>query len=374
MFPRGNTDPSSPMALKRSMTVSLSQSPFNRRTVNSLCEETTGSENSVENPTTLSPIEPNDEKSKEDTAKASKKSAFFKKALSTLKIPGTKKATKKEFTISPPSDFTSLYQTRLTTDYSNREQKTLSYLATDDNDNAGEPAGSDVSTLRSESAVEVVEPDDEECKPTTDDSEEAMEQLSFHPEFTEVPVVDADHPGERFYYNFPISHALHNAKEKVPVPKKPPRSGYVQPSLSQLTKEREEEISLNILPELGPLPTPPEGSGSSNASPIPTPECDETKTTYKDKSSFVTPQDHIYHVTKPESDDRKNTHNTMRKSKPEVPRRPNTLKFKPKVPNRPALPVRTTIFTFITFRERDTIFYDYEVLQRPKKDKVAPGI
>ncbi|XP_028402298.1 flocculation protein FLO11-like [Dendronephthya gigantea] len=326
MFPRGNTDPSSPMELKRSMTVSLLQSPFNRRPVESLCEEKTGSENSVENSTTFSSIEPNDEKSKEDTAKASKTSAFFKKALSTLKIPGTKKTTKKELAISPPSDFTSLYQTRLTTDYSNREQKTISYFATDD--------------IAGESAVEVVEPDNVECEPTTKDPEEPMEQLSFHPEFTGLPLVDTDHPGDRLYYNFPISPSLVDTTEKLPVPRKPPRSGYVQPSLSQLTKEREEEISLNKIPELGPLPTPPDGSGSSSASPIQTPECEARtlKITAKDRSGEVTPEDHIYSVTTPDSDDQKESiGKVLGKPKPEVPRRPSTLKLKPKIPNRPVL-------------------------------------
>jgi hypothetical protein len=355
MFPRNhNTKTNSPIALKRSLTVSLLQSPFSRRPVESLSKDKTSSENSAQNsnftPATVSSAEPVDEKNKEDTTKASKTGAFFKKALSNLKIPGTKKAAKKELTISPPTDFTSLYQTRLTTDYSNREQKTVSFLATDDN--YGEIADSDASAVMCEPAAEEAEPNNDECELTTEDPEESMGQLSFHPEFTELPIVDAHQQDEQFYYNFPISQTLVDGTEKLSMPKKPPRSGYLQPSLSLLTKEREEEISLNKLPELGPLPTPPEGPSrqeAPNASAITTPESDAPTfpTTDKNKSVVITPEDHIYSVTTPDSDDQNENNGKvnkpLRKPKPEVPRRPSTLKFKPKVPNRPVFQVSMSV-------------------------------
>ena len=362
MFPRDrNTNTNSPTALKRSLTVSLLQSPFSRRPVNSLREEKTSNQNSVQNsnvPPTLPSGEQVGEKNKEDTKKALKTGAFLKKALSNLKIPGTKKAAKKELTISPPSDFTSLYQTRFTTDYSNREQKTVSFLATDDN--CGEHVDSDASAVMCESSAEETKTSKDECELTTEDLEEPIEQLSFHPEFTGLPIMDIDQPNvEQFYYNFPISQAVVNGTETMSTPKKPPRSGYVQPSLSQLTKEREEEISLNKLPELGPLPTPPEGGSrqeTPNASPNTTPESDArtVPTTDRTKSDVVIPEDHIYSVTTPDFDDQKEDDGKVNKPstkpKPEVPRRPSTLKFKPKVPNRPVFQV--SMFVRILWKQK----------------------
>lgn len=347
MFPQTNsTKPNSPMALKRSHTVSLLQSPFNRRPVDSIGHKT-GSGNSAQNlnnpPITLPSGESIDEKSKEDATKASKKSAFLKKALSNLKIPGTKKAVKKELTIGPPSDFTSLYQTGITTDYSNREQEIVSSLA--DDDNCGEQADCDSSVVIDEPAAKESKLKKDEWELIMEDPEEPIEQLSFHPEFTELPMVDINPTDEQFYYNFPISHA--DGAEKVPTPKKPPRSGYLQPSLSQLTKEREEEISRNIAPELGPLPTPPGGTsrqGTPTSSVISTPESDAPAlpTIDKNRSVGVTPEDPAYSAITPESDRKQNNgkvEKPSRRSKPEVPCRPSTLKLKPKVPNRPVLQV-----------------------------------
>ena len=348
MFPHtNNTKTNSPMALKRSHTVSLLQSPFNRRPVDSISQKKTGSGNSAQNSnnraTTLPSCEPADEKNKDDATKASKKGAFLKKALSNLKLPGTKKAAKKELTIGPPSDFTSLYQTGMTTDYSNREQDTISSLTSDDT--CDEPVDCDSSAVVGEPAEKECKLEKDEWELIIEDPEEPMEQLSFHPEFTELPFADISPADEQFYYNFPISHA--DSAEKVPTPKKPPRSGYLQPSLSQLTKEREEEISRNIAPELGPLPTPPEGKsrlGTPNSSVISTPESDAPTLPTIDKnwSVGVTPEDTSYSVTTPESEKKQNNckvEKPSRKPKPEVPCRPSTLKLKPKVPNRPVLQV-----------------------------------
>jgi hypothetical protein len=348
MFPRNRSKNSnSPTALKRSLTISLLQSPFIRRPVNSVCEGKIENENSLANsniPQKLSSGEQYDEKNKEDTKKALKTGAFFKKALSNLKIPGTKKAAKKELTISAPSDFTSLYQTRLTGDYSNRGQKAVSFLAQDDN--CGEIVDSEVSTVICESHSEEAKPDVHECQP----AEDTDEQLSFHPEFTELPVIDVDQPCEQFYYNLPVSQAVGDGTEKLSTPKKPPRSGYLQPSLSQITKEREEEITLNKLPELGPLPPPPEKEScqeTPNDSTVKTPDSNAPTIQTTDKmSEFATPEDHIYSITSPDSDDRKENKfdKPVKKPKPAVPRRPSALKFKPKVPNRPALQVSMLLF------------------------------
>ena len=347
LFPRNRSN-NSPTALKRSLTVSLLQSPFVRRPVNSFCEEKTGNENSVQNLSTaqkLSSGEQYDEKNREDTKKALKTGKFFKKALSNLKIPGTKKAAKKELTISPPSDFTSLYETG---DYSNRGQKTVSFLARDDN--CGELADSKASAVMCESSTQEDKPNNDDCELTTEDTDKPMEQLSFHPEFTKFPIIDVNEPVEQFYYNFPISQTVVNGTEKLATPKKPPRSAYLQPSLSQLTKEREEEIDLKKLPELGPLPPSPEGSLCQG-----TPKTPEsiapTFSTVDKISDCTTTEDHIYSLTTPDSDDQKEndakSDKPQRKPKPQVPRRPSTLKFKPKVPNRPVLQVSMLVMLII---------------------------
>lgn len=348
MFPHANsTKQCSPMALKRSHTVSLLQSPFHRRPVDSV-----GRGNPAQNlnnpPKTLSTSEPVEEKSKDDATKASKKGAFLKKALSNLKIPGTKKATKRELTIGPPSDFTSLYKTGLTTEFSNGEQETVLSLASDDN--CGDRIDRDSSAVVGERAANEGKSKKDEWEQLMEDPEEPMEQLSFHPEFTELPIIDVNPADEQFYYNFPISHA--DGTEKVPTPKKPPRSGYLLPSLSQLTKDREEEISRNIAPELGPLPTPPEATSrpeTPSASVISTPDSDgpALSTLDKNKSVVVTPEDPANTVTTPESENKKENNGKVekpsRKPKPEVPCRPSTLKLKPKVPNRPVFQVSTLV-------------------------------
>ena len=337
MYPQSNNIKLNPSAaLKRSNTVSLLQSPFNRRTVSNVSEEKTTNLNSVQNvniPTTASSANgPVDDKTKEDATKASKKGAFLKKALSNLKIPGTKKAAKKELTIGPPTDFTSLCQI---TDYS--KQGNASILATEENAGELDPE-SDASLVVREHTSGKDEPNDDEWSLAINGQDEPMEQLSFHPEFTELPIVDCHEPGEQFYYNFPIPTSLPDGTEKSTKPKKPPRSGYLQPSLSKLTMEREHEISLNKLPELGPLPTPPEKL-SQEGTPIEPPPTSLDVTSDKNKSEEVSPEEHIYMVTTPDSDDPKENNfkldKPLRKPKPDVPSRPNTLKLKPKVPNRP---------------------------------------
>lgn len=346
-----NTKCNSPTALKRSLTVSLLQSPFIRgRPVLCVDEEKNANKSTVENAGAPSATVPSGDSMdvKNEGAKTSKTGAFLKKALSNLKIPGTKKTTKRELAISSPSDFTSLCQTRLTTDFSTREQKAVSFLVTDDN--CSETIDSDVSAVVSEPGTEEAQDNKRDCEQNTESSDEAIEDLSFHPEFTEAPPIDPDKVDEQFYYNLPMQQPAVESTEKMATPKKPPRSGYLQPSMSQLTKDREEEISLNVLPELGPLPTPPESSSREdmpNESTVVTPDSDAPA----DKSIVVSSlEDHIYTVTTPDSDESGNRIEkslALRKPKPEVPRRPSTLKFRPKVPNRPLLPVSTFVSSFV---------------------------
>lgn len=290
MFPK--THAVSPIQLKRSLTVSVLSSPTNRSPLGGNFNEDsppdaqnclqvssipptalTNGSTSQQTEVDCRPIQPKDDTTKSGSSRTS---AFFAKsnnvlkALISLKKPGTKKPAKKELVIGPPTDFTSLYGSRVTADYTERERKTVSFV---DNGEYGEKV---------ESSPE----------PCTEAAEDADEQV---------------------YHNFPISQAI-DSPEQLLSPTKPPRrfttsEGYLEPSTSQRTKEQEDEISQNKLPELGPLPSPP-----ALQSPV-----------GKDAPTKESPGAGTKVLTNGEAE------KPATKPKPAVPRRPESLKLGPKI-------------------------------------------
>ena len=212
---------------------------------------------------------------KEDTSKSSKSGVFFAKSNVFKKVfmkkTGAKKQARKEIVISSPTDFASMNQSRVTVDYEYRRRKCVSFV----------------------------------------DDGERDERESAH---VDAKVEKVDEEDEQFYHNFPLSHAI-DSPEKPLSPKKPPRTdsktpmcqdGYLEPCTSQLTKNREDEISQNKSPALGPLPSPPAESSPATEH-VPT--------------SVTAGQD-----TKVDGQCQK----PVMKVKPALPRRPQSLKLKRK--------------------------------------------
>ena len=296
MYPRPQQPNSlSPKALKRSNTVAVLFSPFGRMQVeaiedpalitrnsaqdrsasssSNLSSSQTGQTGLVKNAKSVQPKEDTPKSSSSKSAVFFAKSNVFKKVF--MKKTGAKKLAKKDIVISLPTDFASMNQSRDTVDYEYRRRKCVSFV----------------------------------------DDGERDERESAH---VDARVGKVDEEDEQFYHNFPLSHAI-DCPENPLSPKKPPRTlssadsedpmcqdGYLEPCTSQRTKEREDEISQNKSPALGPLPSPPAESSPATEH-VPT---------------LVTAgQD-----TKVDSQCQK----PVMKVKPALPRRPQSLKLKRK--------------------------------------------